>query len=75
MEFNLKEIAMISRALADAESNNGFKFIKKVGVYVGNNNGSDDHSLTTNSKEWYSLDDKIMGLVDQTWNKENNNGK
>ena len=70
MEFNLKEIAMISRALADAESNGGFKFIKKVGVYVGNNIGSDDHSLTTNSKEWYSLDDKIMGLVAQTWNKE-----
>ena len=49
-------------------------FPKVVGVYVGNDDGSNDHTEDVSQKDFNELDDKMMILINEAWKSETSDG-
>jgi len=76
MKLTKKELAILSSTLRDfidSRSSTNL-FPKVVGVYVGNDDGSNDHTEDVSQKDFNKLDDKMMTLINQAWKSETSDG-
>ena len=75
MKLTKKELAILSSTLRDYIDSRSptNSFPKVVGVYVGNDDGSNDHTEDVSQKDFNELDDKLMTLINQAWKEETSN--
>ena len=77
MKLTKKELAILSSTLRDyidSRSQTKNSFPKVVGVYVGNDDGNNDHTEDVSQKDFNELDDKLMTLINEAWKEETSNG-
>ena len=65
IELNQKELSILTHLISIAENNDVFNQTKKIKVFVGANDGSDDHWIETKSTEFYNLFNKVQNSLDQ----------
>ena len=65
MKLSKKELAMLHFTLRDLIDNGQVPEV--VGVWVGNDDGSDDHHERVTTEEWLDLDDKMFSMINTAW--------
>ena len=65
MKLSKKELAMLHFTLRDLIDNGQVPEV--VGVWVGNDDGSDDHQERVTTEEWLDLDDKMFSVINTAW--------
>jgi hypothetical protein len=73
LELNQKELSILTHLISIAENNDVFEQTKKIKVFLGAGDGSDDHWINTKSSEFYDLFNKIQNNLDKEfYNRKRN---
>jgi len=70
MKLSKKELAMLHftlRDLIDDRDSEKLGLPEVVGVWVGNDDGTDDHHERVTEEEWQDLDDKMFSMINTAW--------
>lgn len=65
LQLNQKELSILTHLISIAENDDVFNKTKKIKVFVGDGDGSDDHWLDTKSCEFYDMFNKIQNSLDK----------
>jgi hypothetical protein len=65
LELNQKELSILTHLISIAENDDVFNETKKIKVFLGAGDGSDDHWIDTESSEFYDLYNKIQNSLDK----------
>ena len=65
IELNQKELSILTHLISIAENNDVFNETKKIKVFVGADDGSDDHWIEITSNEFYNLYNKVQRSLDE----------
>ena len=65
LELNQKELSILTHLISITENDDVFNKTKKIKVFLGSSDGSDDHWIDAKSNEFYNLFNKIQNSLDK----------
>ena len=65
LQLNQKELSILTHLIATSENDDAFNKTKKIKVFLGADDGSDDHWIDTKSSDFYDLLNKMQNSLDE----------